>query len=357
MDVGIQMTFTAYGWSQGISDAQVYEEEIALAKIAADVGFDVIWSAEHHFYDYSICPDNTVILSYLAGACNGIDVGTAAIILPYHNPLEIAERVAVLDQLCGGRLRLGLGRGLARREYAHFPDVDMAESRERFDESAALIVEALRTGSIEGSGRFYPQPKTPIRPRPQRSFSDRLYAVASSDESVEAAAGLGARLTMFADRPWSARLPGVERYQKSYRLKFGQDPPPLATGDFTVCLADPNEAEELGSKYLSQYLPSLLEHYEVTGTHFESTTGYESYAKAAEALRSVGLEGFLKSWLAASAYGTPDQVLKRLDERRSILGSFDLLSTFRFGGMPPEVAERSLRLFASEVIPVLKTWT
>ena len=88
-------------------DDQVWDEEIRLARIAADLGFDVLWSAEHHFNDYSFVPDNLHLMSYLAGVCPGMSFGTAAVILPWHDPLRVAENAAVLDLLCKGKLRLG----------------------------------------------------------------------------------------------------------------------------------------------------------------------------------------------------------------------------------------------------------
>ena len=66
MDVGIQTIFASHGW-EGITDAQVYEEDTRLALLAADLGFDVVWAVEHHFFDYSFCPDNVAWLSYIAG--------------------------------------------------------------------------------------------------------------------------------------------------------------------------------------------------------------------------------------------------------------------------------------------------
>ena len=141
MDVGMMMVFASYGW-ENIGDDQVWDEEIRLARLAADSGFDVLWSAEHHFFDYSFCPDNLQLMTYLAAACPGVGLGTAAVIVPWHDPLRVAEQAAVLDLLCKGRLRLGLGRGLARREFAAFRGT-MDESRERFDEAAPMIVEAL----------------------------------------------------------------------------------------------------------------------------------------------------------------------------------------------------------------------
>jgi len=207
MDVGLQMVFSSYGWCD-VSDAQVWDEELRLARLAADLGFDVLWSVEHHFNDYSFCPDNLQLMAYLAAVCPDVDLGTAAVILPWHDPLRVAEQVSVLDLLSRGRLRLGIGRGLARREFEAFRGT-MGESRERFDEAAAMIMEALRTGFMVGAGPFYPQPRTEIRPRPTRSFEGRLYAVASSDDSVVAAARLNARVVMFAARPWPLRMPAI----------------------------------------------------------------------------------------------------------------------------------------------------
>ena len=78
MDVGVQMVFASYGWS-GVSDQQVWDEELRLARQAADLGFDVLWSVEHHFNDYSFCPDNLQLMSYLAAECRDVGLGTAAV--------------------------------------------------------------------------------------------------------------------------------------------------------------------------------------------------------------------------------------------------------------------------------------
>src|ERR1700750_1318832 len=157
MDIGLMMIFASYGWDN-TSDDQGWAEDIRLAPQAPALGFDALWSAEHHFFDYSFCPDNLQLMTYLAGVCPDIDLGTAAVILPWHDPLRVAEQAAGLDLLCNGRLRLGLGRGLARREFAAFRGT-MNESRERFDEAAPMIVQALRTGFMEGNGKHYQQPR------------------------------------------------------------------------------------------------------------------------------------------------------------------------------------------------------
>ena len=354
MDVGIQMIFSTYGWS-GMTDREAWQEEIRLARLADELGFDVIWSVEHHFFDYSFCPDNLQMLSYLAPLCTHADLGTAAIILPWNDPLRVAEKVAVLDLLSNGRVRLGLGRGLARREFAAFRGT-LDESRERFDEASVMILDALRTGFMEGDGKFYKQPRIEIRPRPERSFEGRTYAVASSDDSIDAAARLKARMLMFADRPWPQRLPGIEKYRELFMRYHGVAAPPPVTADQCICAENAAEAEELAVRHMASFVDSNLEHYELMNTHFETTKGYDSYAKKSLIARTAGRDGLVNALLQVAVRGTPDLVLRAYEARRALLGDFELNSSFRFGGIPLAKAEASMRLFAKEVLPVLKTW-
>jgi alkanesulfonate monooxygenase SsuD/methylene tetrahydromethanopterin reductase-like flavin-dependent oxidoreductase (luciferase family) len=354
MDVGMMMVFASYGWTD-CPDRRVWDEEIALARLAADLGFDCLWSAEHHFNDYSFVPDNIQLMSYLTALCPGIDVGTAAVILPWHDPLRVAENAAVLDLLSKGRLRLGLGRGLARREFAAFR-VAMDESRERFDEAAAMIVAALETGFIAGDGRFYKQPRTEIRPRPQHSFDGRIYAVASSEDSVESAARLGAHIVMFADRPWEMRAPGIERGRELHRRYHGTEPPTIMLTEFCVCGSDLAETEEEARRYQGKFVESNFHHYEFLGEHFKSVKGYDAYQQKAEIARQAGLEGAVAGFMQAASWGTPDKILRGLEARRRVVGDFELNVAFRFGGTPFEVSRRGLTLFAKEVLPVVKSW-
>jgi alkanesulfonate monooxygenase SsuD/methylene tetrahydromethanopterin reductase-like flavin-dependent oxidoreductase (luciferase family) len=354
MDVGIQMVLATYGW-QGMSDDQAWDEEIRLARLAADSGFDVLWSAEHHFNDYSFVPDNLHLMAYLAGVCPGMSLGTAAVILPWHDPLRVAENAAVLDMLCRGKLRLGMGRGLARREFAAFR-VSMDESRERFDEAAPMIVKALKTGFIEGDGKHYKQPRVEIRPRPKYPFDGRIYAVASSEDSVDSAAKIGAHLVMFADRPWEMRAPGIERGRALHRKYHGTEPPSVLLTEFCVCGTNLAETEEEARKYQGKFVESNFYHYEFLGEHFKSVKGYDSYQQKAEIARKGGLDGAVAGFMQAASWGTPDKILRGLEARRQVVGDFEMNVAFRFGGTPYAVAERGLKLFAKEVLPVIKTW-
>jgi len=354
MEVGTQMVMATYGW-QGISDDQAWDEEIRLARLADELGFDALWAVEHHFNDYSFCPDNLQLMAYLAALCPNVDLGTAAVILPWNDPLRVAEKAIVLDMLSGGRLRFGIGRGLARREFAAFRQT-MEESRERFDESAAMILEALRTGWIEGNGKYYKQPRIELRPRPKYSFDGRIYAVAASDESVEACARLGARMVMFADRPWPLKMPAINRHRELTRQYHSREALPMLIADFCVCWPDLVEAEDLSRRHMGSFLQSNVEHYELMSDHFSTVKGYDAYAQKSEIVRNLGLEGMTEGFLKAAVWGTPDRILRMLDERRGVVGDFELATSFRFGGIPFAVADKSMRLYAEEVLPVLHSW-
>ncbi|MBN9560212.1 MAG: LLM class flavin-dependent oxidoreductase [Alphaproteobacteria bacterium] len=354
MDVGVQMVFATYGWT-GMSDDQAWDEEIRLARLADELGFNALWAVEHHFNDYSFCPDNLQVMAYLAAACPNIDLGTAAVILPWNDPLRVAEKAIALDILSKGRLRFGIGRGLARREFAAFNQT-MEQSRERFDESAAMILEALRTGVIEGNGKYYKQPRIELRPRPKYDFTGRIYAVASSDDSIDACAKLGARMVMFADRPWPLRMDAIQRHRDLTQKYHGRKALPMLIADFSVCWPDLAEAEVLARKHMGSFVQSNVEHYELMSDHFSTVKGYNAYAQKSEIVRKTGLEGMTEGFMKAGVWGPPDRILRELETRRQVVGDFELATSFRFGGIPYDVAEKSIRLFAKEVLPVLHSW-
>src|SRR5579875_524381 len=189
-----------------LSDQEMYDNEIEIAVLAERFGYDAVWVVEHHFEDYALCPDNLLMLAHLAARTSSILLGTAAVIVPWNDPLRVAEKALMVDTISHGRLLLGLGRGLSRREYEPFR-IPMDEARERFDEAAAMIFEAVESGVIEGRGPFYPQPRVELRPRPHSSFLRRRYCVAGSPDSVVSAAHLKAAMMSFIVRPVAELMP------------------------------------------------------------------------------------------------------------------------------------------------------
>ena len=178
MKVGVSLSILAQA---GRSDVAVYKEHLELGDLAEPLGFDSIFALEHHFTGYSMSPAPVQLLSYFAGRTKRVALGTAVIVLPWHDPIRVAESIALLDVLCGGRCLFGFGRGAASVEYAGFR-IPMEEARPRFVESAQLIRLALSEPEFEWQGEYYQIPRTSIRPRPISNPERRFFVSSVTPE-------------------------------------------------------------------------------------------------------------------------------------------------------------------------------
>lgn len=354
MRIGIQMVIQNH---KDYSDREMYKHELRLAIEAEGMGYDILWPVEHHFFDYSICPDNMQYLSYIAARTERIELATGAIIVPWNNPMRMVEKMVLLDHLSDGRAVLGLGRGLARREYRGF-GVDMGEARERFNEAAEIIVKGVESGIVEANGKFYQQERVEVRPRPFKTFKGRRYMVCMSPESFSVAASLGLGAMLFSQMAWEKTSDAIWAYREEYRQKNnGEEAPPLHIADFVACYTDPKKAEEVARKYIAGYYWSVMEHYEMLGTHFTGTgKSYEHYAKAAELMKAAGTDAVLEEFLNANLWGTPEMIIAKLHKRREVIGDFEVNGCFSYQSLPFDQVENCMRFFAKEVGPEIKSW-
>lgn len=353
MDVGLLIVFQNF--MEQTSDRAVWERDLKIANMAEPLGFDTLGATEHHFFNYSMSPDNLQFLAYMAAKTSRIKLLTGAVILPWNDPLRVVERMVVLDHLSNGRALFGIGRGLAKREYDRF-GIDMNEARDRFDQAAELICEALETGTFEGKGPIYNNMLTEIRPRPYQSFKDRFYCVAMSSDSVPVCARLGARMMTFAQKPWEEMVSHFEAYKTQFKENHGATPPPPVCVDFLACDESGERAEALAREHMANYYITVMEHYDMAGDHFKKMKGYGDYASNAELLRGLGMEEAGNAFVDINTFGSPQQILDKLEARRKTIGDFDLTIQVSYGGMDPADAEKSLQLFAEKVLPELQSW-
>jgi len=353
MQIGVLSIFQNYRDEQ--DDGAVMRGEMQIALLAEELGYDSYWATEHHFFGYSMCPDNLQWLTGVATRTKRIKVGTGAVIVPWNDPYRIAAKAALLDQQSGGRALLGFGRGLSRREYESF-GIPMAEARGRFDQGTQIVLDALDTGVIEADTEYFKQPRARLRPAPTGSFRDRAYAIGVSPESAVQAAVIGARLMVLAQQPWEVfRDMALIPYQSKWRELRGTEPPPPVCGQLVYCDADAARAAELGERYVKNYFASVVEHYEIAGKHFQGTHGYEFYASAAEMITAIGLDEMATMYAGVNTFGTPGQIVARIEQQRAILGcELDVLAITKYGGMTDAEAQASMRLFATDVMPRLR---
>jgi alkanesulfonate monooxygenase SsuD/methylene tetrahydromethanopterin reductase-like flavin-dependent oxidoreductase (luciferase family) len=265
MKIGMTMQLTSFG---GKPDSQTYQEELSIADMAERLGFDSIWALDHHFTGYVMSPDPVALLMYIAGRTQRIQLGTAVIVLPWHDPVEVAEKIALLDTISGGRTIFGFGRGAASVEYAGFR-IPMEEARERFVESALIIRKGLTQESFSFDGKYYKIPEIQIRPRAISHPENRFYASSISPESAEIMAKLGFGVLIVAQRSWDDTAADYHRYCDA-ALASGHTPrPPI--GLFNVLVTEEaREAEELGAVHMGAMFDSIDQHYRFSDGHLSS---------------------------------------------------------------------------------------
>ena len=203
MDVGVTLTFQNFhDWERYnakssaapiVPDSQIYEEDLHLGSLVEPLGFDSLWAVDHHFSPYVMTGGAMQNLTYFAGQSKRLDFGTMVIVLPWYDPVVVAEQIAVLDNMLQGRrFTIGLGRGAAQREFDAYR-IPLGESRGRFMESLEIVRKALTQEWFSHEGEFYTIPETTIRPRPRTpDLVDRMKVAWVSPETLGIAANAGA---------------------------------------------------------------------------------------------------------------------------------------------------------------------
>jgi hypothetical protein len=163
-------------------------------------------------------------------------------------------------------------------------------------------------------------------------------------------------MVLFSEKPYDQQYASIDLYRQTWRETHGTEPPPPMICDFTVCHEDAGRAEELAREHIGGYLASVLHHYEIASDHYKETKGYEHYASQVDTIKRLGFEGMYERYLSVQCWGTPGQIAEKYAMRRKALGDFDITACFRYAGMPYVEAERSMRLYAEQVIPELRRW-
>lgn len=185
----------------GLEDSQGYESFIEYVIEADRLGFRQFFMVEHHFTGQGQVSASMTLLAYLAARTRTIRLGTAVVVLPWHNPVLVAEQVATLDLLSGGRVDFGIGKGYRQAEFDGFC-IPMAEATERFDEAAEIIRKAWTTPHDKDGGRFSHHGKRwhydniVVEPAPVQRPHPPLWLAAGSHDSIRRAAREGYNLLL-----------------------------------------------------------------------------------------------------------------------------------------------------------------
>jgi alkanesulfonate monooxygenase SsuD/methylene tetrahydromethanopterin reductase-like flavin-dependent oxidoreductase (luciferase family) len=354
MHVGLASGF-AHQRGKDYDDARFLREEVDNLVLAEELGFDSVWITEHHFSDYSMSNDPVQLLTYIAARTKHVKLGTQCIIVPWHHPVRLAERIINLDILSGGRMILGFGGGLAQHEFAGL-DIDMNKSRDLYNDTLSVLIPALETGVIEGAGAFGKIPRRELRPGPIKSFEGRKFCGSLSGNSMYTAARMGCG-NMVLMLPQRGKDVPPDKYTEVWQEVHGpgtQPPPPMLSGNYYID-ESADFAEQQGRKYLANTMRAAIRNYHLdTPGNFPNIKGYEHYEKMV--LAPDAIEPYVEEFSKGAVTGTPQMILDRLWELKEIYRPQGFFPHLYFGGMSQDEVRKSMHLFADTVLPELKSW-
>jgi len=193
MKLGVLQFFS---WPERRVDlAAVYARALERIEIMDRTGYDAVWLAEHHFSSFSVCPSVHMVGTLAAARTKRLRIGTAVSLAPFYHPLRLAEEVALLDLLSGGRVNWGAGRGFARVEFTAF-GVPPEESASRFHETVEIVLKAWTEEKLTFSGEHFRFEDVEVLPKPVQQPHPPVWVAVSSEGAIDWAAGRGFSVLM-----------------------------------------------------------------------------------------------------------------------------------------------------------------
>ena len=199
MKVGVLQFF---GWlDRSVPLDSIYRMALERIAIMDAAGYDAVWLAEHHFSSFSVCPSVHMMGTMAAARTKRLRIGTGVSLAPFYNPLRLAEEVALLDMLSGGRVNWGAGRGFERSEFKAF-GIPGEESSSRFHETVDIVLKAWTSEKLTYEGKYYSYDAVEVLPKPLQKPHPPVWMAATSAPAIDWAASKGFSILM---DPHSAR--------------------------------------------------------------------------------------------------------------------------------------------------------
>lgn len=328
------------------SSAKLYRQILEECALGDQMGLDRVWCAEHHLHRYGgDLPHPCLMLAAIAQRTQRIGLATGGVALPLHRPLELAEQLAMVDALSGGRLEIGIVRAFLPYEYEAY-EIDMGESRARFEENFDVIRELFANDRVSFRGRFTTLNDVTLRPQPvQRHPSFSLGAVMTR-ESFEFAGRHGLNLMVVPYvAPLEAIAANIQIYHNALR-EAGYDPATRNVMGHCFYFGDPDPgvAKETPREAMLNYLASFRD--AVTGGAWSGDyQGYEGLAGVIETLMDYEM-----IYRERSLFAHPEKFHQKVAELRAA-GLTEIAMTINLPGIPHPAVMRSLEFLGKEILP------
>ena len=347
--------FTIVPWHESKGQRQSLDEALEQIELADQLGIDEVWLGEHRFSRHGLLSGIWSFAGLVAGRTEQIRIGTAVVVLPLHNPILVAEEAAMIDNISGGRLNLGIGSGYQRQEFDGV-GVDINESRERFYEAVDVIRKAWTEETLTFHGKFTNVDNLWVLPKPlQQPHPPLFQAVSTSPASIDFAAKNQIQVIAGGPTDILGQAPQVIKAWREKMEEYGHPhehlDPPMSKG---IYVAPTQEEAERDAEEFQNFSSRILRsegNNGLIGMPIDKDgnipPGYEHWAnRQADRDRrdDPGHAGL------PPLVGTPEVVIERLKETQAA-GINHVFGNFGFPGLPNEKVLRSIELFAKEVMP------
>lgn len=336
-----QFTLQIPPWDER-DHATLYADALDLAVLAEAEGLDSFWLAEHHGASDGYNPSVLPFLAAVSARTQRIELGTAVLLAPFHDPLRVAEDAAVVDNLSGGRLNLGLGLGWAPEEYRMF-GVDQKGRGKRLEEFVSVLRGAWRPGRFTVDGAFYSYEDVAVTPKPARPTP--LWMGGGADAALRRAA----RIADGYFPPSTAGGPDqlAERAELMLRLRHDE----AAGAPFGFGMFLPIGIGEDADDAWASIADGLMH---VRGSYMLLAQNQRDLSGARDAVA-----GFAEQIRASAVVGTPQEVAATLAPMVEKIDAMGFERTFLSAGlvqpgMSVERARAAIEAFAREVVPALR---
>ena len=314
----------------------VYERAMQRIEIMDQTGYDAVWLAEHHFTTYSVCPSIHMMGLYVASRTQHLRIGTGISLAAFYHPLRLAEEVALLDVLTGGRVNWGAGRGFDPTEFKVF-GVSVEESAARFREAVDIVLAAWTQERLHWSGQYWQFEDIEVLPKPLQQPHPPNWVAVSSPESLCWAGQQGYSIMMGPHAHCAEMAQKYEFYRKTLEAHghtmAGRDIP---MAQLLAVAATDREAEEIARRGAAWMVGSYMNPTKGTTASFSSRRD----ATGTQAIDPI--EHYLDGVVI---YGTPERVHDEIQQRREHMFLDYMLCA--------PLSHASFTLFTEKVLPRL----
>jgi alkanesulfonate monooxygenase SsuD/methylene tetrahydromethanopterin reductase-like flavin-dependent oxidoreductase (luciferase family) len=347
MDFGLFLEFPR---RDGSSQKEAFDEAFALVDEAEALEVESVWLAEYHFNAARVLSSPVTIASAIAARTKKMRIGLAVLLLPLGHPVRIAEEVACLDHISGGRVEFGVGRGTFPNVHEGY-NVPFADSRGRFEEFLEVILKAWTTETFSFEGEYYHCRDLCVAPKPLQQPHPPIRVGITSAETFPIIGRMGYPILINPSRVFalSELGPYIQQYRQAWQEAGHQ-------GEAQVGLRVPVYVAETAERAYSEPKESAMFSVRRLGDRVASYAGHAGttgdWGAQAERIQGMSYDDWFREKVV---YGTPEAVVERLKQLQEELGLTQIIYEVNYGNqIPYERQVNCLRLLTEQVIPQLK---